>query len=238
MKPYLLPLLAFTFICQTTLGQSSDDHSLILKACLTDYAYDAKNNEFKTEAGEKVNIEKIDLTELNDNLTATIWTSVGGRGQLSTTCDIALYVLKKETKGYSVLSSASVIAEYTMLNQFSTEFYTISDHQEALAITYGRDTDGDGDDIHLKLYAFEKGEPILVLEHKLRDDSGDGCETSTLESKLSMSDEVIDEHFNFVVEENTSTSNACKENEEERCEKTRTYKYVWDGQQYQNSIDN
>jgi hypothetical protein len=238
MKPYLLPLLAFTFICQTMLGQRSDDHSLILKSCLTDYKFDAKNNEFKTEAGEKVNIEKIDVTQLNDNLTATIWTSVGARVQPSTMYDIALYVLKKDAKGYSVLSSASVIAEYTMLNKFSTEFYMISDHQEALAITYGRDTDGDGDDIHLKLYAFEKDEPILILEHTLRDDSGDGCETSSMESKLSMSDEVTEGHFNFVAEENTSTSNACNENEEERCEKTKTYKYVWDGQQYQNSIVN
>lgn len=228
-----------SFLYGVTMAQSKtqlDVEAAVLKACLTKYKYNSQNGEFFTASGESVGIKKIEITTVNKTLTALIWTSVGDDSQFSKH-DLTLSILKEKSGKYELLSQTEVVEDYTMLNTFSMTTYPItSSGEEAISVTYGRDTDGDGDEVKLGLFVINSDEAKLILDYLLIDDSGDGCDVSRMEAEFSLTEETTSEYFDIQVVENTSLSNSCDENEEEYCTKKRSYKFTWNGNEY--SSDN
>lgn len=229
---YFIPTLLVAVLNINAVAQA-DRETAVLKACLTYYKYDAEKDQFFTSSGDEISINKLEIISVNDIETAVIWTSAGDASDAFTKHDIAIGVLKEKNGKYELLSQTTVVADYQMLSEFSTTTYTISTGgTEALSIKYGRDTDGDGDEVLVKLFSVATTGAELILNLTVVDNSGDGCDVSRMEADLTVTEETTSDYFDIQVTEESGTSNSCDENVEESCTKKRTYKYTWNGTEY------
>src|SRR5688572_28982729 len=185
MKKYFMLALFATVVHGISIAQTNEELT-VLKTCLTQHDYNSKRKEFLTSVGEKVNIKQIDLTTLNSIFTALIWTSVGDDSDYnsSATHDITLYTLRKKNEQYEVLSETTVsvgapITEVTV----ATEIISLTG-TEALTVRFGRDVDIEGGEIKLNLLSVSPNGSKLILEHVVRINSGEDCESEDLESEV------------------------------------------------------
>ncbi len=207
-------------------GVDSDKLYAIL---LPEYKYDAKEGTYTSPSGQKYNFSKTEFTELEGRTLLVAWLQSAESGGRSN--EVHLFEYEQQKKKLAVVQH--ILIREGWISQLSVGTISLSQEKEAIEITSGYDSDGDGDEIYYNLYAYVDGTLSSILEHTLRTDSGDGCEGEDMESTIAASEDTTDGFVNFKVEETVSTFNDCDETSQESCTKTSRYAYTWRGTAYQ-----
>lgn len=229
MQKYLfLSLTMFTAMIANSQPADADTDKLYA-ILLPEYKYDATQATYTSPEGQHYKFNRTVFTELEGKTLLVAW--LQSAESYDRFNELHLFEYKLEKKKYTVVSHDVIRANW--ITELSVGTTSLSPGKEALEITSGYDSDGDGDEIFYNLYAYVGGKLSSVLEHTLRTDSGDGCEGEDMESTITASEESTDGFANFNVEETTSTFNDCDENGTESCTKTSRYSYTWKGSAYQ-----
>lgn len=228
MRKYLfLPLVLMPMVIHSQpTGIDTDKLYAIL---LPEYKYDGKEDTYTNPGGQEYRFAQTEFTELEGKTLLVAWLQASESSDRSN--ELHLFEYEQQKKKFVV--TQHVVIRDGWISQLSVGTVPLSEQKDALEITSGYDSDGDGDEIYYNLYAYVDGTLSSILEHTLRTDSGDGCEGEDMESTISPSEETTDGFVNLNVEETTSTFNDCDESSQENCTKTSRYSYTWRGTVYQ-----
>lgn len=225
---FLTPLLILTVVMAK--AQPSDvDKDKLFAVLLPDYKYDANDGVYTGSEGHKYKFNRTEFTELEGKTLLVAW--LQSAESFDRFNELHLFEYEQQKKKLTV--KQHLVVRENWITELSVGTISISPEKEAIEITSGYDSDGDGDEIFYNLYAYIDGTLSSVLDHTLRTDSGDGCEGQDMESTITASEESTDGFFNFYVEETISTFNDCDESNTETCTKMSRYTYTWRGTAYQ-----
>jgi hypothetical protein len=231
MLKYIMMVLNLYVVVHTYGQPSEEDKQKLFAILFPEYKYDASSETFAAGDDRTYTFRQTEFTELEGKTLLVVW--LQGDESTDRFNQLHLFEYEKQKKKF-VIKHHSLILE-RWITELTVNTITISANKDAIEITGGYDSDGEGDEITYSLFAYLEGTISNILEHTLRSDSGDGCEGEDMESSINLSDEVTDGFKNFAVEETTSTFNDCDENAQENCTKTSRYMYVWSGSGYQRS---
>jgi hypothetical protein len=230
MQKYLLLFTLLICASLITRAQPSDiDTDKLYAILLPEYKYDAKEATYTNSDGQKYKFAQTEFAELGGKTLLVAWLQSAESYDRFNELHLFEYVLQKK----KLVVAQHIVIRESWITELSVSTTSISPEKDALEITSGFDSDGDGDEIYYNLYAFVDATLSSILKHTLRTDSGDGCEGEDMESTISPAEETTDGFVNFIVEETTSTFNDCDESNQETCTKVARYTYTWRGSGYQ-----
>jgi hypothetical protein len=226
---FLIPVLILTFFVIVQAQPAGVDTDKLYAILLPDYKYDATEAVYTASEGHKYKFNRTEFVELEGKtLLVALLQSAESYDRFN---ELHLFEYEQQKKKFTV--KQHIVVRENWMTELSVGATSISPQKEALEITSGYDSDGDGDEIFYNIFAYIGGTLSSVLDHTLRTDSGDGCEGEDMESTITASEESTDGFVNFNVEETTSTFNDCDESSTESCTKTSRYTYTWRGNAYQ-----
>jgi hypothetical protein len=226
---------ASVFICGFLLSVSvygqtpEEDKATLIPVLLSDYEYQTKT-ELLVSGGEEFKIEQFDLLELGGNHYAVIWIQSADQYDRFNEVRICRYRYLQKKKTYEKIDDD--IVRNQMLNTLQVSTLTLLPDREVIEVTTGYDSDGDGDEIFYYLYGVFNNVLTKILDHELRNSSGDGCDGSSMESVITVTETLTEGFPDLSVEESGSSFNNCDENNEESCTKNSRWTYVWRGAGY------
>ena len=231
MQKPCLSLLSVFIIFSSFAQPGDEDLDKLFPALLPEYKYNAGTSTFTGNDGRNYKFAQTEFTELEGKTLLVAW--LQSEESYDRFNQLHLFEYEKQKKKFVVTDHSIILDRW--ITQLSVNTINIAEQKQALEITSGYDSDGDGDEITYSLFAYLGGSLNNILEHALRTDSGDGCEGEDMESTITISDEVMEGFKNFNVEETTSTFNDCDENSQESCTRTSRYIYIWSGTKYERS---